>query len=164
MWPEITASLFWRRRTLRKLCLLVVPVMLFAAVSVVPSVSAKSSKITLHATLSGKNEVGSKAPRAGSGSATITITMSTGKLCYSLKVSGFRLPATAAHIHSGRAGKNGPVSVPFASAPGSNGRSVGCTTVKAPMLKGIAAHPTSYYVNVHSAAYPAGAVRGQLGM
>ncbi len=147
---------------MRKLNVLIVPVILFGVASAVPSVSAKSSKMTLDATLSGMKEVGSKAPKAGKGTATITINLSSGKLCYSLKVSGFKLPASAAHIHSGRAGKNGPVSVPFASAPSSNGRSSGCTTVKAPMLKGIAAHPTSYYVNVHSAAYPNGAVRGQL--
>jgi hypothetical protein len=31
------------------------------------------------------------------------------------------------------------------------------------LLKAIASDPEDYYVNVHNADYPAGAVRGQLG-
>jgi hypothetical protein len=90
--------------------------------------------------------------------------VSKNQLCYKLTVSGFKLPATAAHIHAGKAGKNGPIVVPFPKPPAANGKSSGCTTVKSSLPKAITGHPTSYYVNVHSTAYPGGAVRGQVGM
>ncbi|GAC1324148.1 MAG: CHRD domain-containing protein [Chloroflexota bacterium] len=148
---------------MRKLGLLIAPVMIFGVVSVAPSARAASTKMTLTAHLSGRSEIGAPGPRAGTGTATVTVTMSTGRLCYQLKVSGFKLPALAAHIHAGRAGKNGPIVVPFPMAPNSRGKASACTRISARLAKAITGHPTSYYVNVHTAAYPGGAIRGQLG-
>jgi hypothetical protein len=65
-----------------------------------------------------------------------------------------------AHIHKAPAGANGPVAVPF-TAP-TNGASEGCATVAPDVAAAIAADPAGYYVNVHNAAFPGGAVRGQL--
>lgn len=123
---------------------------------------ANAAGMRLTAQLRGMNEVGKPGASHGTGTATISVNMSTDKLCYTLKVSGFTLPAIAAHIHAGRAGKNGPVVVPFPTAPSRTGRASGCTTVRASLLKAITGHPSSYYVNVHTAQYPDGAVRGQL--
>jgi hypothetical protein len=135
------------------------------AVGVPHTAVGASSKITLHAVLKGSNEVGGAFPKNGKGTATVTVDMSKNKLCWSLSVSGFKLPAIASHIHAGHAGKNGPIVVPFNTSPGKIGKAVGCTTVKSSsLLKAIAGHPTSYYVNVHTTTYPGGAVRGQLGM
>ena len=123
--------------------------------------SAKPS-MTLTAHLSGKNEVGAAGPKSGSGMATIRIYMPSHRQCYTLSVAGFKLPALAAHIHAGKAGKNGPVLVPFPTAPGKTGKATGCVSVKSSVLTAISHHPSSYYVNVHTATYPGGAVRGQL--
>ena len=65
-----------------------------------------------------------------------------------------------AHIHKGPAGVAGPVVVPL-NAP-ENGFSKGCASVAAETINAILASPAEYYVNVHTTAHPAGAIRGQL--
>ena len=47
--------------------------------------------------------------------------------------------------------------------PPAQGSSKGCATAPADALAAILAEPSSYYVNVHTAKYPEGAMRGQLG-
>jgi hypothetical protein len=64
----------------------------------------------------------------------------------------------AAHIHKGRPGVAGPVVVPF----GKTFKSKGCTTTTAAIVAAIERTPSAYYVNVHNAKYPGGALRGQL--
>lgn len=73
-----------------------------------------------------------------------------------------------AHIHEGGPGENGPVVANLAWPQG--GQSADCISADQPgkFVGGttpaeILANPGDYYVNVHNAEYPAGAVRGQLG-
>src|SRR5690349_12954426 len=106
-----------------------VAVALPTATSVLAAPTSATTMLTAH--LKGMNEVGAPGAPKGAGTATVTINMATGRLCYTLSVSGFKLPAIAAHIHAGKAGKNGPISVPFPKAPGTTGKSSGCTTAKA---------------------------------
>ena len=54
----------------------------------------------------------------------------------------------------------GPIRVTL-KAP-TKGASDGCVTVPREILTAILANPANYYVNVHNAEFPAGAVRGQL--
>jgi len=53
--------------------------------------------------------------------------------------------------------------VVVALAPPTSGMSEGCAPLAADALADILAHPADYYVNVHTAAFPKGAMRGQLG-
>lgn len=110
--------------------------------------------------LSGANEVPVLGDPDGTGSARITLNVGQRQVCYELEVGGIGT-ATAAHIHEAAAGSTGPVVVGL-SAP-SNGVSSGCVAVERDVIKGILQDPTGYYVNVHNAEFPSGALRGQLG-
>jgi hypothetical protein len=99
----------------------------------------------------------------GSGSAVIRVNLGKHRVCWQLSVTAITLPATAAHIHVGAAGVNGPVAVTL-SAPDATGKAAGCTTVNdQTLLKNLIQKPGDYYVNVHNGDFPGGAVRGQLG-
>jgi hypothetical protein len=115
----------------------------------------------LVATLTGAAEVPGPGDSDGRGSATVSINRGKGELCYQLNVADIGT-AVAAHIHRGIATAAGGVVVDLA-APAS-GSSQGCLTNVAPaLLDDISENPAGFYVNVHTAAFPAGAVRGQLG-
>ncbi len=115
----------------------------------------------LVATLTGAAEVPGPGNAEGSGSAIVSINLGKGELCYQLNVAGIGT-AAAAHIHEGSVTEAGPVKIHLA-APAS-GSSKGCLTNVAPaLLEEISKNAQDYYVNVHTAAFPMGAVRGQLG-
>jgi hypothetical protein len=109
---------------------------------------------SLHATLLGKNEK-PKGDADGRGTAEIKITGR--RVCWEIKVARVQT-LMAAHIHKGRPGVAGPVVVPF----GKVYKSKGCTTTTAAIAAAIQKTPSAYYVNVHNAKFPAGALRGQL--
>jgi hypothetical protein len=96
------------------------------------------------------------------GTAVLRIRKDAGTVCYRLHAANVTLPTTAAHIHRGAAGVNGPVVVPF-TAPGADGNSSGCTPADPALIADILANPAGYYVNVHTKEHPAGAIRSQLG-
>lgn len=96
----------------------------------------------------------------GTGTASFRINPGRERICYSLSVAGIA-PATAAHIHVAGPASPGPVVVPLAAPTG--GTSSGCASVARDLALAILRNPEGYYVNVHNAAYPGGALRGQLG-
>jgi hypothetical protein len=65
------------------------------------------------------------------------------------------------HIHKGGPGAAGPVVVPL-QTPNAAGAASGCTAVARPLVAAILAQPAAYYLNVHTAEFAAGAIRGQL--
>ncbi len=113
----------------------------------------------LTAELLGANEVPGPGDPDGSGTALVSVNPSDERLCYELNVAGIA-PATAAHVHEAPAGTAGPVVVGL--TPPSDGSSSGCLTADKSLLKDIKKDPAEYYVNVHNAEFPAGALRGQL--
>ena len=113
----------------------------------------------LQTTMTGAAEVPGPGDPDGSGTAVIRLNHGQNEVCYELTVSGIA-PATAAHIHVGPIGVAGPVVVPL--APPTSGSSSACATVDRALIKAIGQHPEDYYVNVHNAEFPGGAIRGQL--
>jgi hypothetical protein len=90
----------------------------------------------------------------GSGTATLSINPGTGEVCWTIETEEID-PIIAAHIHVAPSTTTGPVVVPLNA-------DTGCTTVSRELALQIITDPTSYYVNVHTGTYPAGALRGQL--
>jgi hypothetical protein len=98
----------------------------------------------------------------GAGIALITVNLGQREICWDLSVSAITLPATAAHIHRAAPGVRGGIVVPL-SAPDANGTALGCASgLSDALLQDILRSPDAFYVNVHTADFPAGAVRGQL--
>jgi hypothetical protein len=107
--------------------------------------------------LSGEEEAPGPGDPDGSGSATI-IVIPPDTICYVLTAEGIQ-PARAAHIHEGEPGVAGPIVQEL--APPTFGASGGC--IENPeLVSDLQENPDDYYVNVHNAEYPAGAIRGQL--
>ena len=109
----------------------------------------------LEANLRGSNE---NAPASNRGKTEIRLTPSTGKVCWETKLTKIDGKPNASHIHKGRRGISGNVVVPL----GAGYKRQGCTTAAKSLVKAIVKNPGSYYVNVHNAKHPAGAMRGQL--
>jgi hypothetical protein len=113
----------------------------------------------LSTTMTGGEEVPGPGDPDGSGEAFITLNHGSGEVCFQITVSDIA-PATAAHIHEAPAGVAGGVVVGL--TPPTGGSSSGCVSADRDLIKDIIQNPAEYYVNVHNADFPAGAVRGQL--
>ncbi|HKP29045.1 MAG TPA: CHRD domain-containing protein [Gemmatimonadales bacterium] len=99
----------------------------------------------------------------GTGTALITINLGQGELCWDVTVSGIGpLPASASHIHKQVVDWQGPIYIGL-PVPDASGKVSGCMSEDRAKLKRIVQFPDSFYVNVHTAEFPTGAVRGQLG-
>lgn len=114
----------------------------------------------LKANLKGANEIPGPGDTDGRGKAAVRVNAKAGKVCFRLRWRNITEPPTKAHIHKGAKGVAGPVVVTLF-----DGTAVhkGCVTgLDTAVLKDIKRHPRQYYVNVHNADFPDGAIRGQL--
>jgi len=112
----------------------------------------------MKATLDGKAQVPPNAS-AGKGTAELDYDAASKKLSWKLIYSGLSGPATAAHFHGpAEAGKNAGVAVAIPNAASSpvSGNATLTDTQAADLMAG------KYYINVHTAANPAGEIRGQV--
>lgn len=136
-----------------------------------PAVQAQG--LALFAVLVGGNEVSATgAANAGDqdGFGTFTMTVHPTRLdpnnellCFGLTVRAIGTPR-AAHIHAAKAGVNGNVVVTLAPLPGlgNPGTSSGCVPAANSTVAALTSRPANFYVNVHTDAFPGGAIRGQL--
>lgn len=126
------------------------------------------------ATLTGGEEVPPVMTKAG-GEVTFKLVKEGKELTYTFGVKGIE-NVTAAHIHAGKKGKNGPPVVSLFSGPKKEGAFSG-TLVEGIITEGdlagsLAGKPLSAlidmikaedaYVNVHTDKYPDGEIRGQI--
>jgi hypothetical protein len=140
---------------MRKVLALVVTALLVPAFALA---GGQSMSPVVSAKLKGSNEAPVKGDPNGKGLAVIHLNAAKGTTCWAFKgVSGIAKP-TAAHIHKGGKGGSGPVVVPFGAAY----KASGCVKTSKATIEKIESNPNAYYVNIHNAKYPAGALRGQL--
>jgi hypothetical protein len=98
----------------------------------------------------------------GSGSATIVAYPAKAQVCFSVSHSNIE-PTQAGHVHFGPRRANGPPVVNLYTSLGVSSSISGCAPADAATIDGIIGTPSDYYVQLHNAPYPLGAVRGQLG-
>jgi len=132
------------------------PLLAAAIVAAAVSSSASATVFVFDIPLIGAQEV---LPNVGDpdgfGLAHLEIDDVTNTISWNITVGNIALPVAAAHIHQGAFGTNGPVRIDF------SGQLVGSNLFDAD-LAGVLANPLNWYVNVHNAPHPGGAVRGQI--
>jgi hypothetical protein len=121
----------------------------------VAGIATASGSSKLSAQLRGSNER-PVAPATNRG--RVEITLKTAKVCWEFYITKIDGKPTAAHIHKGRPGVSGPVFIPL----GTTFKRQGCTSASASQIRAVRANPGAFYVNIHNAKHPAGAMRGQL--
>jgi hypothetical protein len=113
---------------------------------------------TLTASMSGEQEIPPVITGA-LGTATLSLDPSSRNIRGSIVLDG--MTANAAHIHLGDVGVNGPIIVPLVeTSPGTWSVPAGSTLTES---QAAAFANGGLYVNAHSAANPAGEIRGQIG-
>jgi hypothetical protein len=130
-----------------------------------PATAAKKSvpEYDLLAPLDGSLEKPNAGDPDGYGAADFRIKGN--RVCFRIIAEGIA-PVTAAHIHKGGPNDAGPIEVDLFTFKGKSQtlppRITGCAKTTAAIAKAIAKKPGDYYVNVHNADFPGGALRGQL--
>jgi hypothetical protein len=94
----------------------------------------------------------------GSFTGTYVENSKGGKFTWKLSYSGLTGPAMAAHIHRGKLGVSGPVTVPLCG-PCTSGKT-GTVQISKAVITSL--ESGNAYVNVHTAKNPAGEIRGQV--
>jgi hypothetical protein len=164
---------------------------LVSGLMIVPAAMAAPHEEEFHAVFSGFNEVGALNAQTGAifspGRATLELELNRADqtLTFVLKYSGLSGPVTQSHIHFGKVHMAGGVMVFFCSNVGgppgtqpcpANGGTVTGTisaaNVIGPATQGVTAgefqavvdalESDTTYANIHSTAFPAGEIRGEI--
>lgn len=132
-----------------------------APTSASADVPAAADEVYLAAGLRGANEVGVKGD--GDGRSTTVLRIKGNEVAFAIRWNKVDAP-TAAHIHLGAKGKNGDVKIDLIrqALPKTVLGVRGTVTVQdRALLDALVKDPGSFYANLHNAAFPKGAVRGQ---
>jgi hypothetical protein len=119
------------------------------------ALSASAAVFQFNVSLDGAQEVGG-GDVDGTGTAVLFIDDTLPSITWNISINNVNTPLTGAHIHNAVAGVNGSVVVNFSGALSGG-------PLSDPDLTSVLASPTSFYVNLHNADFPGGAIRGQLG-
>jgi hypothetical protein len=120
-----------------------------------PAPAPADPNVTYKATLSGGSEVPSNAS-AFTGTATLVFNTST--KIFTLSVTHTVATPTNGHIHKGAVGTSGGVIFPFSSFTSP----IAYTSAALDANQEADLGANLYYVNIHTAAFPGGEIRGQL--
>jgi hypothetical protein len=111
--------------------------------------------VTFLATLNGASE---ETPTGSSATGTATLTFNTTTKIFTITVTHSIAAPTNGHIHKGAVGASGPPVFPFTSFASP----ITYTSVALDATQEADLNANLYYVNIHTAAFPAGEIRGQL--
>jgi hypothetical protein len=105
----------------------------------------------------------------GRGKAKFTFDTDAGTVCYQLKVEGIAEPVEpapglgSAHIHFlATGGIAVDLEADFEADKSDEFKASGCVPVDSALLQAIVENPDQYYVNIHNAEFPGGALAGLL--
>jgi CHRD domain len=141
-----------------------------ACVIAAPTAGAAAAKngngamCVLHARLAAENDTGSTSTATGQ---TLIQVRENGMIEFKTEINN-RDGETfiAAHIHQGPVGVEGPPVELLFGGPDTSAHEIVQSGVATPLASttgaDLCANPSGYYVNYHSTAFPAGAIRGQL--
>jgi hypothetical protein len=165
---------------------------LLSGLTVAPAVMASPHREEFHAVFSGFNEVGALNAQSGAilsdgrGTLGLRLNRADQTLSFVLKYSGLSTAVTQAHIHFGKIHMAGGVMVFFcsnlASAPagtqpcpanaGTVTGTLSAANVLGPTSQGVAVgdfeaivdalESNTTYANIHTTAFPAGEIRGEI--
>lgn len=126
-----------------------------------PSPAPASATTAIHyAVLAGAQE-NPPAPTAAAGTGVLSINTSSGQISGTVSTSG--LDSTAAHIHTGEAGINGPIILSLTRSTVTNGDWIVPPSAILNAEQVAALNAGNLYFNVHSDLFPGGQIRGQIG-
>jgi hypothetical protein len=135
------------------------------ALGLTASVGAQDGNRAFFAVMTGAKEVdvsGARGTGDPNGFGSFSATLDGRRLCYGIQVANINNPV-AAHIHRGGPRVAGPVVQPLKQpAKGDPGASSACVRLSRTRANALRSNPGNFYVNVHTADLPNGAVRGQL--
>lgn len=148
----------YTRRQVSRLSLSAFAVVAFAAMTGCGMMNQPSNMVALSTQLRGANQVPPNASTA-SGSVDAVFNKDTNLLRWKVNYTGLSGPATAAHFHGPAAiGANAGVVLGW-TAPITSPMDGSATLTSAQAADLLAGR---WYANVHTAAYPAGEIRGQM--
>lgn len=143
-------------RRIKQITLIVLAGILLSAISCKKDSTTPDPNVTFKATINGASETPANASTA---TGTATLTFNTSTKIFTIVVNFTGITATAAHIHKAAVGVPGGVIFGF-TAPITSPINYTSAALDATQESDLDAG--LYYVNIHSAEFPAGEIRGQL--
>jgi hypothetical protein len=149
------------RRTPLALLTLSLTAVAGATVAIAAAAPATAGPTTvLRTALTGEAEVPKPGDPDGKGNGVVRVDRSSNEICVVITTHGTE-PLLAGHIHEKAEGSEvGGVVVPLTQV--SETKFKGCT-INRDVAAGLLSMPSDYYLNVHNAPFPGGALRGDLG-